>query len=405
MNLISVSNLQNIADSYDLIVVGCGFCGSVIARLAAEECGSRVLIIERRNHIAGNMYDEVDKDGFLIQKYGPHVFHTSEDWIYDFVSRFSNWDPYQAFYGVEIDGKFIPAPFGFKAIRLLYPGEAGERLVARLKTAYPGHTSVPVLDLMESPDEDLSGLAKLLYEKDYKPYAAKQWNLDPKELDRSVLARLPIIFSERENYFDPNEVKYERLPSEGYTKFFESMLTHDLIDVALNADAMDLFDFDMKQGKCFCQKQEVNVPILFTGALEDFFDEGRPLPYRSLYFEYCTFEQDSYQPTAIMTYPQTNCYLRTTEYSKMMRDPTPHKTVVAFEYPVPYNKEAERGNEPYYPVLTAENIERNDEYYKQLSVIQNLFFCGRLADYKYYDMDKAIIRAFEKFGELKKALS
>lgn len=404
MNFVTANELKNISDEYDLIVVGCGFCGSVIARLAAEECGSRVLVLERRNHIAGNMYDEMDADGFLIQKYGPHVFHTSEDWIYNFICRFAQWYPYQAFYGVEIDGRFIPAPFGFKAIRLLYPGDAGEKLIAKLKEAYPNRSSVPVLDLMESLDEDISGLAKLLYEKDYKPYAAKQWNLDPKELDRSVLARLPIIFSERENYFDPKEVKYECMPCEGYTKFFESLLSHDSISVALNVDALQLIKFDIDQGKAFCNQQEIGIPILFTGALEDFFEGNNPLPYRSLFFEYKTFEEKSFQPTAIMTYPQTHKFLRSTEYSKMMQNPPVNKTVVAFEYPVPYDKKAQRGNEPYYPVLTAENIERNAEYSKKLSAIRNLFFCGRLADYKYYDMDKAIARAFEKFRELKEIL-
>lgn len=389
---------MSIQDRYDLIVVGCGFCGSIIARLAAEECGRRVLILERRNHIAGNMYDEFDKNGFLVQKYGPHIFHTNEDWIYRFVCRFSDWYPFQVFYGVELDGRCVPAPFGFKAIRMLYPEEKANRLIERLCECYPNKSSIPVLDLMRSEDREISELAEMLYQKDYLPYAAKQWNLDPKELDRSVVERMPIILSERENYFD---TKYEVLPAKGYTAFFKNMLSHEKIDIQLNTDACDFLEFDLKKGTCSKDGEVLTIPIIFTGALEDLFGSAEPLPYRSLYFDYKTLEQESYQPTAILTYPQTNKYLRTTEYSKLMQVPPKGRTVVAFEYSVPYNKNMEVGNEPYYPILTAQNIAKNDAYRNRLGKIENVYSCGRLADYKYYNMDEVIVRAFDAFRDIK----
>lgn len=387
-----------IQDNYDLIVVGCGFCGSIIARLAAEESKKRVLVLERRNHIAGNMYDEIDENGFLVQKYGPHIFHTDEDWIYEFISRFANWYPYKTLYTVELDGKSVPAPFGFKAIKMLYSENKAEKLIKKMKHLYPHRESVPVLDLMDSPDVDIADFANMLYQKDYRPYAAKQWNLDAMELDRSVLDRMPILLCERDYYFD---IKYELLPEKGFTAFFKSMLEHENIDVMLNTDACSYLEFNLRNGTCVREGEVLTIPIVFTGALEDIFHDPNPLPYRSLWFEYKTMEMESYQPALIQTYPQTHRYLRSTEYAKLMEKPPRGRTVVAFEYPVPYDKNATQGNEPYYPILTQENIERNEAYTQKLKRITNVVPCGRLADYKYYNMDQAIIRAFEVFQSLK----
>lgn len=385
-------------EQYDLIIVGCGFCGSIIARRAAEECGKRVLILEKRRHIAGNMYDEVDGNGFLVQKYGPHIFHTDEDWIYEFISRFSNWYPYQTFYGVELDGKCVPAPFGFTAIKMLYPKDEANRLIARLQELYPERDNVSILELLECEDASVSALGNMLFEKDYRPYAAKQWNLDPKELDRSVVERLPVILSERKNYFD---IKYEILPENGFTEFFKNMLSHQKIDIFLNTDACEFLNFDLEKGICSKGSEILTIPIIFTGALEDLFNGEESLPYRSLYFKYKTMDTESYQPVAILSYPQAHEYLRTTEYSKLMKHAPQGKTVVAFEYPMIYDKMASQGNEPYYPILTKENVAKNETYVRGLSRIPNIIPCGRLADYKYYNMDNAIIRAFEVFEDLK----
>jgi len=382
---------MEIQKKFDIVIVGCGFCGSVIARLAAEECGKRVLILERRNHIAGNMYDEFDENGILIQKYGPHIFHTDDDRVFRFVSRFANWRPYKTHYGVELDGRCIPAPFGFKAIDMLYPEVEAAALKQRLTACYRDRASVPILELLADEDELIHSFAQLLYDKNYRPYAAKQWQLDPMELDPSVIARMPVILSDRENYFD---VKYEALPEDGYTAFFENMLKHPNITVCLNTDARKILLFDTEQGICFADSMALTVPIVFTGALEELFDNtDAPLPYRSLSFTYCQMEQNSYQPVPILTYPQEHSYLRSTEFTKLMQDPPQGKTVVSFEYPVPYDKK----NEPYYPILTAENMKKNDQYSERIKRIPNVIPCGRLADYKYYNMDQVIIRAFDVF--------
>ncbi len=389
---------MGIQEEFDIVIVGCGFCGSVIARLAAEERGKKVLILERRNHIAGNMYDELDKNGILIQRYGPHIFHTEEDWIFRFVSRFANWRPYKTHYGVELDGRCIPAPFGFKAIDMLYPETEAAALKQRLIACYHDRASVPILELLGNEDELIHAFAQLLYDKNYRPYAAKQWQLDPRELDPSVIARMPVILSDRENYF---EVKYEALPENGYTVFFGNMLEHPNITVRLNTDARRILRFDTVQGICLADGVVLTVPVVFTGALEELFDDtDAPLPYRSLSFTYRQMDRSSYQPVSILTYPQEHSYLRTTEYAKLMQDPPQGRTVVAFEYPVPYDKK----NEPYYPILTAENIKKNNQYLERIKRISNVFPCGRLADYQYYNMDQVIIRAFKVFHTISKKM-
>ncbi len=387
--------LQN---KYDLIVVGCGFCGSVIARLASEDCSKRVLIIEKRSHIAGNMYDEIDDNGFLVQKYGPHVFHTNNERVFHFISRFAEWEPYKVYYGVELDGKCIPAPFGFQAIKKLYNPVEAKDLIERIKKLFPNVESVPILELMNCSDERVSSFAEMLYQKNYKPYAAKQWNMSPEQLDVSVIARMPVIFSERTNYFTE---KYEVLPKGGYTAFFEKMLKHELIEISLDVDATKELCLDLDKGNCFLNGEQFSIPIVYTGPLEELFGETQTLPYRSLAFEYKTFEQSDFQEVAILTYPQSRKYLRTTEFSKLTGKAKSDKTVVAFEYPVPYDKTAEIGNEPYYPILTEENMQKNDEYVMALTRIKNFFPCGRLADYRYYNMDQAVERAFEVFDKIK----
>lgn len=389
---------MSIQDDYDLIVVGSGFCGSIIARLAAEECSKRVLILERRNHIAGNMYDHLDENGFIVHDYGPHIFHAEEDHIVGFVRRFAEWNPYRLRYGVEIDGKYTTAPFGFQAIRQMYPESKAEILIECLKKNFRGRDSVPIFELFSHPEQLLASFANDLYEKDYRPYAAKQWNLDPSELDPSVIARMPVILSDRVHYFN---TKYEILPKDGYTKFFEAMLSHPLIDVRLNTDACEFLNFDLEKKGIFYGDTKIQDPVVFTGALADIFDKENPLPYRSLYFRYVTMDMEGYQPVAIMTYPQTHDYIRTTEYSKFSNNTPKDKTVVAFEYSVYFQKGAAVGNEPYYPILTQENIQRNAYLTEKAKVFKNLIPCGRLADYKYYNMDQAVLRAFETFSALK----
>jgi len=385
-----------IQDQYDLIVVGSGFCGSVIARLAAEQCHKKVLVLEKREHIAGNMYDYFVND-FLVQKYGPHVFHTNDDKVFKFISKFELWDNYKLHYGVDLNGKCIPAPFGFKAIRLLYSQDEAEQLINSLKSVYVGRDSVSILELVQSTDKRISDFANFLYENNYRLYAAKQWNLSPKELDPSVIGRMPVILSDREYYFTD---KYEALPKHGFTHFFYSLLKHQGIDIKLGMDATQCFKFDFNAGTCWFKDEKVTIPIVYTGPLEDLCANQYTLPYRSLYFEYKIFDEKSFQDVALLTYPQRYGYLRTTEYSKLTGKGDNITTLVAFEYPIPYDKHAPKGNEPYYPILTEENIKKHRYYVKQMKVFNNFYPCGRLADYKYYNMDQAVLRGFEVFEHL-----
>ena len=239
---------------------------------------------------------------------------------------------------------------------------------------------------------------------DYKPYAAKQWNMAPSELDQSVTARLPVHLSENPQV---STAKYQILPENGYLEFFENMLSHDKIDVLLNTDALSILNFDLNKGVCMktseSNPQEViKIPIVFTGALEDIFDSDEPLPYRSLCFEYKTQELHDLDPYDSISFPSEHEYLRMTDFSKMMIEYTNDKTTILYEYPYPYDKSNSKGNEPYYPIIAQSNVDKNNLYIKKLSNIPNVIPCGRLADYKYYNMDKALERAFEVFAKIKK---
>jgi UDP-galactopyranose mutase len=383
--------------NYDLIVVGCGFCGSVIAHLAAVKQNKRVLILDKRNHIAGNMYDEYDRSGILIQKYGPHVFHTNLEEVYRFVTSVGDWFPYKLTYGVNIDGECIPAPFGFQAIDRLYDPPAAETLKRHLCDYYQDKKEIPILELLKNLDPIIKEFAELLYRKNYYPYALKQWNLSPDKLDKSVIGRMPVILSDREYYFPD---RCEMLPEGGFTHFFKKLLDHPNITVCLNTRSSEVMSFS-DDGIRF-RGELTQIPVVYTGPLEEILSghETSSLPYRSLYFEYQTFHQKSYQPTTLQTYPAPDVCIRTTEFRKLMKACDAADTIVAFEYPVPYDKNSDKGFEPYYPILTPENIRLNQQYRTELRKFKNLYPCGRLADYKYYNMDLVVKRALEVYDTL-----
>lgn len=382
---------------YDIIVVGSGFCGSTIAALAAQE-GKKVLLLEKRNVISGNMYDVKDERGEIVQLYGPHVFHTNNQKVYEFVTSVGSWHDITIYYGVDIDGETLSAPFGFHTIDKFYPAEVAERIKKKLPAAYPGRDSAPVMELLESNDPDIADFAKKLYEKNYKPYALKQWQLKPEDLDPSVIGRLPVIFSDRQTYFTD---KYACLPDEGFTEYFEELLDNENIHVKVNCDADEYFDFDFETGRVTKDGETIAIPIVYSGPIDYLVHRKNILPYRTLYFEYKKYDQTFYQDKTVKTYPQRYDYLRTTEFNYFMKEPIKDYTVVAYEYPKEYDPENPE-LEPYYPILTEKNMELYNSIKKETGNIPNLFLCGRLADYKYYNMDQAVERAFEVYDEVKK---
>ena len=371
----------------DALVIGCGLSGAVVARHLAEQ-GKQVVIWERRNHIGGNMYDYVDEHGFLVQKYGPHTFHTKQKHLYDFMCKYETWENYRLTCGAVWNRTYTPTPFNFTTIDTFYPQEKAQLLKEKLQIAFSGRSTATVVEVLENPDVDIRGYAEYLFENDYAPYTAKQWGVSPHEIDPSVLKRVPLRFSYEEGYFDD---PYQVMPTHSFTHFFENLLDHLNIEVKLGVEALD--HLYVSGQKLFVDDQEVNYPVVYTGALDELFEcrFGR-LPYRSLRFEWKYEEIDSLQEAPVVAYPQEAGFTRITEYKKL---PVQDRkgTSYAVEYPIPY-QEGET-QEPYYPVLTEESQQQYTKYQELALQVENLICCGRLADFKYYNMDQALERALQ----------
>lgn len=375
------------ASDMDCLVVGCGLCGAVIARHLAEQ-GKKVVIWERRNHIGGNMYDYVDEHGFLVQKYGPHTFHTKEKALYDYMCRFEQWQDYKLTCGAVWDGKYTPTPFNFTTIDTFFSPEKAGLLKEKLKTAFAGREFATVVEVLSHPDTDIREYAEYLFQNDYAPYTAKQWGVSPAEIDPSVLKRVPLRFSYDEGYFDD---PYQVMPVHSFAKFFENLLDHPNIEVQLGVEALE--HLQVRDGKLLLNGKETLFPVVYTGALDELFGGVYgALPYRSLRFEWKFEDKESLQDAPVVAYPQEKGYTRITEYRKLPIQNKPG-TSYAVEYPLPY-REGEK-LEPYYPVLTVESQKQYAKYKALADQISNLVCCGRLADFKYYNMDQALEWALE----------
>ena len=384
----------------NIVVVGSGWSGSIIARKIAEELSLPVKLIERRNHIAGNMYDEVDEHGFLIQKYGPHHFYTSKYNIFSYVEQYAEFFPHFCKSKNFIDGKYYSMPFNFYTLQELVGREKAAMLIPKMRTEYAGRERVPVVELLESTDEDIRAYGNLLFDKAFRPYVAKMWDVPVDKIDRYVLGRrsMAMSYDERMTHYD-----FQGLPKEGFTKLFENLLDHENIEVSLNVDALDHIEF--------CDNHvtydgEIVDCLIFTGPIDELFEyKYGKLPYRSLDIRWEYFEQDSVLPEEGASYPQADGYVRSTEYRKMMYNTEGLKgSVVSTEYPLEYNKEAEIGNEPYYPVVTEESQAIYQKYFELSKQYKNIFLCGRLAEFRYIDMHTCIEHALEYFEDIKSYL-
>lgn len=380
----------------EILVIGCGLSGAVTARELAEK-GYQVTIWERRDHIGGNMYDYVDEHGFLVQKYGPHTFHTKKKELYDYMCRYGQWEDYKLTCGAEIDGKCTPTPFNFQTIDDFYAPEEAETLKQHLKQAFGDRETATVVEVLSNPEPIVRKYAQFLFEKDYSLYTAKQWGVSPEEIDPSVLKRVPLRFSYDIGYLGDT---YEIMAKESFTSFFVEILNHPNIRYELNVEALDHLKVDGSQllldGKPF------DAPVIYTGALDALFGfEHGALPYRSLRFDWKYSEVDSLQDMPVVAYPQAEGYTRITEYKKL---PVQNKkgSTYAVEYPLQYVPGS--GSEPYYPVLTRESQAQYAKYICLAERIPNLFLCGRLADFKYYNMDQALERALSLVKEFEKAV-
>lgn len=375
-------------NKYDCIVVGSGFAGTVNASILAEQ-GYHVLVLEKRSHIAGNTYDETEKNGILIQKYGPHIFHTNNEKVVNFLKKFGEWEDYQLACKVFMNDKFTPSPFNYQTIDDYYSIEEARELKKQLKLEYPNQNYATIVELLESTNPIVKSYANFLYDNDYSLYTAKQWGIKPSEIDISVLKRVPVLFSYEQRYFHD---RFEMTPQKGYTNLFENMLKHPNIEVRLNVNCKDIFTVDDKY--ITYHQEPITCPIIYTGALDELFDYRYGLlPYRTLQFKYEILQQDSFQDAPVVAYPQVSDFTRITEYKKLPIQDIKNSTIIAKEYPSQYGLKS-KNSEPYYPIINDKNKLQYQQYLDLAIKIPNLYLCGRLAEYQYFNMDQVIEQAF-----------
>lgn len=383
--------------NYDVIVVGTGFSGSVIARKLADNLNRKVLVLEKREHIAGNMYDEIDEKGIRVQQYGPHTFITDYQWAVDFIKEYGDWEPYDVTAKVEIDNKLYTLPFNYQFLREYYGEEYAKHLIAKLESSFAGKERVSIFEILDNGDQDIVKFGEMLCQKDYFPYSSKQWGIPMEKMDRSVISRVKFALSEDNRYI---QQKYQYIPINGFTQFFENLLCSEKITVKQNIDALPCIKFDENSKKVLFrwEGEEYDCPIVFTGPIDELFDcQFGSLPYRSLNIKFKSMEKDSYQDVPFVSYPQSERYTRIVEYKKLTNQKVQGVTTISIEYPEQYVPNV---NLPYYPIINEANMKLYKKYRKLADGFPNLFVCGRLGDYKYYNMDAAIERAFQVEKEI-----
>lgn len=384
---------------YNAIVVGSGFSGAVTARQLAQ-AGKKVLVLEKRPQTGGNMYDSPDENGVLVHWYGPHIFHTSSQRVWDYVQQFSRWEPYQHRVLGRIDGKLVPIPFNFTSLDALFPPQEAEEIKRKLQSLFPGQATASVLDLMNSPEEAVARFGSFVFEKVFLHYTAKQWGTPPSQVDRSVINRVPVVLGYDDRYFQDT---FQAMPAGGFTPLFQSLLNHPNIEVRLNCDALPLLSLNQETGEIRFSGKAFTGPVVFTGPVDQLFGcRFGPLPYRSLNLVFEQLECTSFQPASVVNYPNEEAFTRITEFKKLTGQQLSGVTTILKEYPLPYRPESAQGNTPYYVISSPENLARYQQYARLAAAFPNLHLCGRLAQYKYYNMDGAILQALELSDRLLK---
>jgi UDP-galactopyranose mutase len=359
---------------FDYLIVGAGFAGSVLAERLASQANKKVLLVEKRNHIGGNAYDCYDESGLLIHKYGPHIFHTNSSDVFAYLSRFTSWRPYQHRVLASVDGQLVPMPINLDTINRLY----GTSYNSFNLEEFFKSVAEPRDQIRTSEDVVVSRVGRELYEKFFKNYTRKQWGMDPSELDAAVTSRVPVRTNRDDRYFTD---RYQAMPLHGYTRMFEKMLDHPNIKIMLNTDYREVRDF---------------IPfkhMVYTGPIDEFFDScyGK-LPYRSLDFKFETLPEPQHQRVAVINYPNDYAYTRVTEF-KHLTGQEHAKSTLVYEFP-------KGEGDPYYPVLNPEAGEIYKRYKALADATPEVHFVGRLATYKYYNMDQVVAQSLAEFERI-----
>jgi UDP-galactopyranose mutase len=359
---------------FDYLIVGAGFSGSTLAERLATQLNKKVLLVDKRNHIGGNAYDKFDDAGVLIHQYGPHIFHTNAKQVFDYLSQFTPWRAYQHRVLACVDGQLVPIPINLDTINTLY----GLKLSSGELDDWFASVAEKRDQIRTSEDVVVSKVGRELYEKFFRNYTRKQWGIDPSELDASVTARVPTRTNRDPRYFTDS---YQAMPLHGYTRMFENMLSHENIKILLNTDYKEILDV---------------IPfrkMIYTGPVDEFFEyRYGKLPYRSLQFQFETHNKRTYQSAPVINYPNDYAYTRITEF-KYLTGQEHDKTTIVYEFP-------QDEGDPYYPIPRQENAELYRKYAGLAQETPNVYFAGRLATYKYYNMDQVVAQALTLFNKV-----
>ena len=365
-------------------VVGAGPAGCTLARALAEK-GAQVTVLERRAQVAGNTYDAPDAAGVLVHRYGPHIFHTADEQAYAFLSRFTEWTPLRHRVLAHVHGQLLPVPFNLRALRMAFAPDEAAAIERSLKAAFGDGARVSILTLRERPEPELQRLADYVYENIFYHYTCKQWDRAPDALDPAAMARVPVLVSEEDGYFqDP----WQGMPAQGYTALFARMLDHPGIHVELGVDGCARLS--LEGDRLLLDGAPCAEPVVYTGALDELlrYRLGR-LPYRTLDFAFETLPVDSYQPVGVVNYTVEERFTRITEFKKLTGQKLDGVTTIAREYP----RACAPGDEPYYPIPDAQSAARYAAYRQEADRCPTLRLLGRLAEYRYYNIDAIVARA------------
>lgn len=367
-----------------ILIAGAGFSGSVAARILAEK-GYNVIIHEQRSTIGGNAYDE-NINGIISQTYGPHIFHTSNKEVVDFLSNYTEWFDYKHSVKGLIDGKLVPIPFNLTSLETLFEEETANHIKDILLKEIGLNQKVPVMQLKKHKDKEIQKLGDYVFNKVFYNYTLKQWDMEPAKLNPAIMERVPVNVSYQDMYF-PNDL-YQMMPKNGFTPMFEKMLDHPNIEVKLNSNILDIIEF--KNDGIYVENKLFDGEIIFTGCIDELFKyKLGKLPYRTLDFVFETHNVSSYQEASVVNYPNEEAFTRISEFSKFTCLPVENYSIIVKEYP----RAHQVGDIPYYPIEIKENILLYENYLELTKKYTNLHLLGRLANYKYINMDLAVLNA------------
>lgn len=385
---------------FDCLVIGAGMAGAICARELAERGGKKVLVLERRDHVGGNAYDCFDEAGVLIHRYGPHIFHTNDRRVFEYLSRFTAWRNYEhqvvANIPVGEGRQEMPVPFNLISMRTAFGKEKADSLAKKLIGEYGAEKKVTILELRKNPDPEIAALADYVYEHVFVHYTMKQWGQRPEEIDPNTTARVPVLLSEDCRYFQD---VHQGMPAEGYTPMFERMLDHPDITVALGADAGDRLT--LADGTVLLDGTPFTGTVIYTGAVDELFGcrYGR-LPYRTLNFRFETHPVDFWQSHGTVNYTVDQDYTRITEFKYLTGQELPGVTTIMKEYSAAYT--GGEGEVPYYAIINEANNALYARYKAEADRYPRFHLLGRLAEYKYYNMDAIAARALALCDDLLK---